>query len=364
MKIAIIHFGRKGAGPVYSLEMAKALHKLGHQIFYYASCSVENKRYVLNNSFNIRLFKTYDSKLSYLKSILYRSTISRVIESIKNDNPDIVYSTMNDLWTPFIFPKLKKFQRIKTIHDVGIHEGNNSLFNKWWNRTNFKDAEKYIILSRKFIVELERRGIPSGNICVIPHAGFDYYKKLDQSMINSSKSNILFFGRIDKYKGIPVLISALRIVQKKYPNVKLNIVGNGDLTVTLSDIKSMDNNICVFNRWIKDEEIASFFNSTDFVVLPYIHATQSGVIPLAYAFSKPVIATNVGSLDEQVIEGETGYLISPNNPKELADAIIVMMADKNKTKEMGENAYRYMMDYLTWDSSAQLFSDFINRKDE
>ena len=360
MRIVIIHLGRKGAGPVYTIEMAKALHALGHEVFYYASSAVENRKTVEEQAFHKRFFDTYNSGLEYAFSILSWYKIKRVIDSIKNDAPDVVYSCMNDLWTPFIFPKLKGITRVKTIHDVGIHEGNNSRFNIWWNNTGFKDAEKFVILSRKFIPKLVERGISEDRIVVIPHAGFDYYTKLSsEKKQNSQNPIILFFGRIDQYKGIGVLLQAFPMILEKYPNTILRIVGNGNLQAEKPMIEKFEGNIDLHNRWIKDEEVCGFVEDVTFVVLPYIHATQSGVIPLAYAFGKPVVATKVGCLDEQVVEGETGYLCEGADSTILAQTMLKMLDDIEHTKQMGLNAFNYMQRHLTWTSSAKLFTDFI-----
>lgn len=359
MRIAIIHFGKSGAGPVFSLEMAKALNKLGHEILYYASEQVENKRYVDHESFEKKFYNTYTSKISYLKSICYPKVINRITKDILIDNPDVVYSTMNDLWIPFIFPKLKGILRVKTIHDVGVHEGNNSLFNKIWNKSNFKSAEKYVILSHKYIDELEKRGIKRSNVCVIPHPGFEYYCNICNNNNSGFKSDILFFGRIDKYKGISVLLDAMKIVISKHPSVKLNIVGKGDLSKYSKDLDALKRNITVYNRWIKDEEVAEFVSQTKFIVIPYTHATQSGVIPLAYAFSKPVISTDVGCLSEQVIDGETGFLVSYPSSEMIADAIIAMLKDEESIIKMGKSAHEFMLYNLTWGAAAEKLVNFI-----
>ena len=363
MRIVIIHLGRKGAGPVYTLEMAKALHALGHEVFYYASSAVENRKTVEEQAFQKRFFDTYNSGLEYAFSILSWYKIKRVIDSIKNDAPDVVYSCMNDLWAPFIFPKLKGITRVKTIHDVGIHEGNNSRFNIWWNNTGFKDAEKFVILSRKFVPKLVERGISEDRIVVIPHAGFDYYTKLSSAKKqNSQNPIILFFGRIDQYKGISVLLQALPKVIEKHPNAILRITGSGNLQAEMPLIERFKENIDLQNRWIKDEEVRELVEDATFVVLPYTHATQSGVIPLAYAFSKPVVATNVGCLDEQVIEGETGYMCEGSDPVGLAEAMVKMLDNIEQTKQMGHNANKYMKKYLTWEASAKLFIDFVENE--
>lgn len=360
MKIAIIHFGKKGAGPAISLEMAKALQNLGNTIFYYASTNVENRSYVEEQKFEQRFFNTYTSKFSYIKSVLFGNKIKEVINSIRRDNPDVIFSPMNDMWAPFIFSKLKGFLRIKTIHDVGVHEGNNSIVNKWWNKTNFKGAEKFVILSRKFVPELLKKGIPVNDIAVIPHAGFDYYQRIATKINTSQKNNILFFGRIDKYKGLNILLDAMPLIIKEIPNVRLTIAGNGDLNPYRNQLSKVIDNIDIHNEWIKDEDVAGYISQAEILILPYSHATQSGVIPLAYAFSIPVIATDVGCLSEQVIDKKTGYLIEKNNPEILALSVIKMLNNRAELKEMGQFAHQYMLENLTWEASAESLINLAN----
>lgn len=359
-KIAIIHFGKKGAGPVYSFEMAKALYRQGHEVFFYTSKDSDIVNNLNGERFKIRLHSTYNTKIEYLKSIICQKEINKVAHSIKDDNPDVIYLTMNDLWAPFLFPKLKGFLRVKTIHDVGIHEGNNSIFNKWWNSTNFRDAEKFVILSKIFVTELEKKGISKSNIVVIPHAGFTFYA--DQYHTNNSntvKKIILFFGRIDKYKGLEILLDAMPMIIEKHPDVLLRIAGNGDLQDLIFKIEKLHDNIELINRWIKDCEIADIMRDCLLLILPYTHATQSGVIPLAYAFQKPVIATNVGGLGEQIVEGVTGHIIMPQNAKIISEYVNRMLFNLDKTEKMGKNAYQYMIDNLTWESSARKFIQFV-----
>ncbi len=107
--------------------------------------------------------------------------------------------------------------------------------------------------------------------------------------------------------------------------------------------------------------MASFVRQTSVVVLPYTHATQSGVIPLAYAFAKPVVATNVGCLDEQVIDGKTGILVPSHDPIALANALIKILNNKIEIKKMGIYAHKYMQENLTWEASAKQLVNFISK---
>ena len=101
------------------------------------------------------------------------------------------------------------------------------------------------------------------------------------------------------------------------------------------------------------------------VVLPYIEASQSGIIPIAYAFKKPVVVTNVGSIPEVVDDGITGFIVPPKDPDALASAITKLLRDDKLRKEMGESAYRKMEEELSWDKIAdktiEVYREMVNQ---
>jgi len=105
--------------------------------------------------------------------------------------------------------------------------------------------------------------------------------------------------------------------------------------------------------YISDNMIHELFEKASVVVLPYIDASQSGIIPLAYAYKKPVVVTNVGSLKEAVDDGETGYIVPPENSKKLAEAIIDLLKDDVGRKRMGKNAYNNTKNKFSWDHIAK-----------
>jgi glycosyltransferase involved in cell wall biosynthesis len=78
----------------------------------------------------------------------------------------------------------------------------------------------------------------------------------------------------------------------------------------------------VIDRYVPDSEVPAYFRAADVVVLPYVSATQSAIVQTAFSFERPVIVTAVGGLPDVVNDGDTGFVVPPQNPRALADAIL------------------------------------------
>jgi glycosyltransferase involved in cell wall biosynthesis len=167
--------------------------------------------------------------------------------------------------------------------------------------------------------------------------------------------NILFFGRISPYKGIEYLCEAMTIVHEALPKATLTIAGGGKLYFDTTKYDKLPY-INITNRYIGMEELASLLTKCTVTVCPYTDATQSGVIMTSYSLCKPVVATNVGGLGEMVDNGRTGLLVPPKNAKALAEAIIEILADDNKCRQMKENIRNdYFINEKSWNCIADKY---------
>lgn len=263
---------------------------------------------------------------------------------------------MGHFWEKFIVPFCKCKYSVRTIHDVVLHKGEDSYMHRFLNSLFSYKAYKYVILSDIFKEDLKKKGIDEKNIIVIPHAVFKGYAPINMQNDYTQYNRFLFFGRIIKYKGIEVLLNSMQIVLGKCFNAQLVIAGSGDVTPYEDLMDKYRDNLDLHLGWIDDSQVADFFKDIDFVVLPYIHASQSGVIPLSYAFGKPVIATKIGGIPEQVEDGKTGILISPNSEVELGNAIARLLSNPDVLVKMKSNCYDYAL-HNTWDTSAQKLID-------
>ena len=146
------------------------------------------------------------------------------------------------------------------------------------------------------------------------HFGEKKDKRLacEQLKLDPEKKTLLFFGLIRDYKGLDLLISAMSLLDESY---QLVIAGEsyGDFGKYLQAIESSPaySRIKALNRYIDDDEVPCLFSAADLLVAPYRSATQSGVIPVAYHFDVPVVATDVGGLKESIERAGTGLVCLP-----------------------------------------------------
>lgn len=136
---------------------------------------------------------------------------------------------------------------------------------------------------------------------------------------------VLFFGFVRPYKGLEYLIQALPHVLKELP-VHLLVVGefwsSPQFYQEYAREFGVEHAITFVNRYVPNEELQPYFDMSEVVALPYIAATQSAVVQLAFGFGKPVITTRVGGLHEVVQDGQTGLIVPPQDEVALAGAIV------------------------------------------
>lgn len=240
---------------------------------------------------------------------------------------------------------LKQFTKIKILmicHNVKTHErmlGENIL-----TKLTFGKVDYFIVHSKKGLKALKEIK-PNAYIKKHPLPIYDFFKYKNiskdeaQKKINVSGKVILYFGFVRKYKGLIYLIQAMPLVLKEY-DVNLLIVGEfwENKENYLKEIKKLNiiKKVQIIDKYIPNEDVNLYFSSADVVVLPYISATQSAIIQIAYGFDKPVISTKVGGIPEVVKNGIAGFVVPPENPKALARAIISFYKD-NKGKEFIKN---------------------------
>lgn len=262
----------------------------------------------------------------------------RVANRIIKENPDLI---VFDWWHPFFafchftISELikKKFRKnILFITENFIsHEGN--FIDKKLTDIGLKNASAFLVLSG--IVEKEVKLIANGRKVYKSELPiYDCYETNDAVSSSDLRKEfgfseqdkvLLFFGYVRKYKGLDLLIDAFPGIKSSITNAKLLIVGEfyDSPEFYIDKIKKLGivKDTVVVNKFVPNEDVGKYYKASDLVILPYRSATQSGILNVAYGFSKPVIVTNVGGLSEFVEDKKTGIIIKPDSTQEISDGV-------------------------------------------
>jgi glycogen(starch) synthase len=169
-----------------------------------------------------------------------------------------------------------------------------------------------------------------------------------------SKLCVLFVGRLIPRKGLPFLVEAAKRVVKEFKETIFVIVGRGPLEnhlrAHLEKINLSKN--FVFLGDVKERVLPALYNCADVFALPSIQEGQGIALLEAQATAKPVVAFNVGGVQEAVLDEETGLLVEPNS-QELADAILKLLADWALREKMGKLGREFVANNFSWNICSQ-----------
>ncbi len=141
------------------------------------------------------------------------------------------------------------------------------------------------------------------------------------------RRRLLMFGRMEAYKGLGTLLEAVAILRREGVPFELRLAGRGSELDRLQGAVEADPSITAIRKYLSVGEAVAEFQSASAVVLPYLEATQSGVVAAAFGNHRPVLATHVGGLVDSVRPGITGTLVPPADPAALAGAIRRLLDD-------------------------------------
>ena len=279
----------------------------------------------------------------------------QVIRAVREAAPDIVHLQQGHFWLNLALRWLPRVPLVVTVHDHTPHLGDRGGRKTPQALMNiaFRRANRVIVHAERLKQELvERRGIPRGVIDVVPMIAFESPAPTEGTIDERDPSVVLFFGRMWPYKGLDVLIRAEPLVTARVPDVRFVIAGEGEDLAPYRERMVHPERFTVINRFVSIEERGELFAQASVVALPYLEASQSAVVPLAYAYGKPVVATTVGGLPEAVEHERTGLLVPPDDEGALAGGIIRLLQDRELRHELGERGRRKLLEEFSPSSVA------------
>ena len=322
---------------VETFELAKGIVEAGADVSLILSEHVDNLKNWVNSKDLFKSIYYVDTHTS--KKDFFRKTMkfifdgrAKIKNAFKNQHFDFLINPMGNYWDVLIPSLVDTDELVYFIHDPVAHSGTPAWI-KFLRYYRYKQADQIVVHTKSFIpIVQEIYGFPEDKIHYSPHCRLKVYKtgnmQTNKEIFYSDnrKINFLFFGFIREYKGLHTLAKAYRTVavDRKLP-VTLTIAGSGDFNPYKDEYASLPN-IRIYNRRIKDEEIEQLFSIPQcVVVLPYLDATQSGVIVTALEFGTPIIASDTGGLKEQLLDGKIGLFCTPGDVDSLTKQMIYIL---------------------------------------
>ncbi len=336
-----------GGDKPYALGMAAALTSAGVCVDFIGSDDLSVPE-LLNNSrinfLNLRGDQRSDARQAdkmlrvlryYVRLIAYAATAKpKLFHLLWNNKFQLLDRTLLMLYYRLLGKKV-----VFTAHNVNA--GKRDCNDSWLNRLSLKtqytlcdhilvhtDGMKSEMASEFRVPESKITVIPFGINNTVPNTSLSNAEAKRQLTISGTDKTLLFFGNIAPYKGLEYLIAAFRELLEGDRTYRLVVVGKpkgvesywADTYRRLTNGDIADRVVAKI-EYVPDEETELYFKAADVLVLPYTHVFQSGVLFLGYSFGLPAIAADVGSLREEIIEGETGFVFEPRDSSDLARKI-------------------------------------------
>lgn len=289
--ILVMSLGRGGGCSQYAFEVLK--HFTIPYTLYQTTYTIEDSK---PNA--IKVITYHNNKYSFVLNSLFILPLLFVRIFREARRHSVLFLPYFHFWNfAFIIAfRLRSKKVVIVEHDGIVHSGDEYPFQQTLLNLCLRLSSEIIFLS-EFVRNRVQVDLSHKKVHIIPHGLYDFKGLQTIPKPYNPKPTILFFGRINRYKGLQNLIDAISLLpQESYE--KLIIAGKSSIEYDISGLSS--HKIEVLDRFLDKEEITAVFNRSHILVLPYIEASQSGVVAIAIANAIPVICTDVGGFREQL----------------------------------------------------------------
>lgn len=272
----------------------------------------------------------------------------------------------------------KEYSKIKfvfTLHDVFPFDEDKKLtkllcsFYSMADHLTVGNQLEYKKLVRHFKIAQKK-------ISIIPHGIYNlfdqnnYTKNLARSYLGvpQNTSTLLFFGFLREYKGFDYLIKAAKILQQKKQEFTIYVASGLKYTpkelvkkyLKMIKKQNLDKYFILNLNYLDTSDVEAVFKASDLVVLPYTHASQSGVMMMAFGFKKPVVITDTFA-DKQWVDNKAGLVAKSKDSVDLAKKILTLLKNKDQLTRMGAYGYQYSEENLNWNKIAKMYYDVYKK---
>lgn len=362
LRMLLWHWGRRGGGPRYTLELARSLSRRpGVELH----LSLSRRSELFDETSTLGLpschVDTYTNFPQFaLRSLLLPRFGAQMRRYVRERRIDVIYNTMDFLWGSALAPFVVRAGPLYmlAVHDAERHPGEDGPLRRWLLARDIATADGTITMTdavRARLIETHR--FPPERAWTAPLGVFVDTKTTSERRLPTDRpARLLFFGRILPYKGLDVALAALPAIRAAHPGTELEIWSSGDIAPYRAAIDGAPG-VRLHHGWIAEDQIPEIFGRTDVCVLPYREASQSAVIATAMASGMPVVTTPIAGPVEQIAGGEAGRVSSGFTPEAFAEAVCALLADPEGYALASARAIALSSGELSWDSIATRVED-------
>jgi glycosyltransferase involved in cell wall biosynthesis len=368
MRVLVWQWGRFGAGARYAYELAQTLREVcGYQTLLSLAEGAElMQNETVRRAVDIPV-RTYSNAFEFVwRSTLINRALCPLFNALEANPPDVAIVTLMGYWDIFLFRRLQQMRVpvAVVVHDAEVHPGDRFHIMVRLQRQLVRMSEGLITLTQFVARQVASRVSLDGKVqAVIPLPVFAFGEvNLSAPRLPDPSANrplrLLMAGRLKRYKGLQVLADSLKLLDNTPFN--LRVVGasqDGGEIAELAALPGVELDL----GWKSDLELITHIDWADVTVLPYVEASQSGIAPMSFKRGRPVIATPVGGLPEQIRHAETGLLTAEVSREAIAASIRRIAEDRVLLHRLAENALRHAEQDLDWRSLAPRFSDVLEK---
>lgn len=349
----------------YTADLANRMAAAGHAVSVITTAHAPQQAY----SPQVRLVTPLAARTTgFSRDGLHLAAWRRVRQALAALNPDGVHFTGVHLWNPTLLRSLRRagVPTVHTLHDLDPHLGVRfGRLIRLWNRSVVAWADHILVHGQCYRQRLLGQGLAPERVVYTPllHLFLSYqeFAALDHFDLRAdlqADPYVLFFGRLEKYKGVQHLLAAAADAAASRHPLHMILAGPGEA------IDPLPAGVEVRNWLIDSQKGVDLFRRCSVVVLPYLDATQSAVIASAYYFAKPVVVSDVGALAEYVQAGQTGWIVPPGDVQELSRVLILALSDPAGTARMGAagQAWYEKQRRMEWHTLESLYHSMSARK--
>lgn len=336
MRFGFLFLGRRGGHNRFAFNLARALSDRLDLTLYLSSANDRLTEWA-GLGCRIRTFRTMDGLLRAGWETLTLTGPRRIARAIDRDRPEVILDAADSPWSESVKRLLRTGpQLVDIVHEPWPTHDRLAWAYRLQEVLQPRRAPILVSLSQEAQAILKRRYPGARHLCsrlilIHAHGPVDPARKADQ------RRKLLCLGRLEAYKGLDLLVGAFTLARRSEPDLELTVASRGRLAPGLAE-RLGSPGIRLINRWLSDEEFEALLATHGQAVLPYLTATQSGIALAAMGNGLPCVATRVGGLPEQIIDGRTGLLVPPGDKSGMARAMVRIAADPELARDLARNS--------------------------